>query len=452
AKRLTEIMTWTFWSMLILSLIVLALAVLADKWVDRSQMLQRISQWFETKKEWSDLIVRVAAFATLIVAWQQGTVFAPELVHDNVWIERLQFGILVLLLFPATTTLAGIGMVSLWGFGAVTFGWFHMLDYVNFLGVAYFLVVRPLKPGWLRSSALPVLYATVGITLMWLGCEKLAFPQWAIYILEQNPVLTLGLPTDFFLTSAAFIELGLGFMLLICLFSRSLAVTITLVFFLTTCVFGKVEVIGHTLVHAALIVFLFEGAGSTFTPPSLFHKTSVMRIAFATVNFTIAVFLLLSAYIWSADQIEAPPKHEHPAYELAADSSAIPTVTIDATPDSKGGWNVHLTTTNFTFAPERVGETNIDGEGHAHLYLDNRKIARVYGDWFHVPQQSPGAHTLRATLNTHDHSDYWVNGKPIAAEISIEQPRESSASKSTSTRNVSVSRRTGNGDFLCIGR
>ena len=277
-----EILTPTFWAMFVLSLIVLALAVWLDKWATDSPQLQKLSEWFENYRDSSLLVMRIAAFATLLVAWQQGTLLTPETKIDNIWVERFQFVVILLLLFPQTTTLAGLGFLGLWLYGATEFGVFHMLDYVNALGFAYFLIVRPLKNEWLRDTAIPVLYASVGLTLLWLGCEKLVFPQWATYILDQNPILTLGLPSNFFLTAAAFIELGLGFMLLICLFGRSLSVTITLVFFLTTMVFGKVEIIGHTLVHASLIVFLFEGPGHRFTPPSLFHNKLPWRTAFAT--------------------------------------------------------------------------------------------------------------------------------------------------------------------------
>lgn len=440
AKQLPEITSITFWAMFILSLFVLTLAVMADEWVERSPLLRRVGEWFESKQQSSLLVIRVAAFATLIVAWQQGTLFAPELIHGNPWIERLQFVVLLLLLFPATTSVAGAGMVGLWMVGVAKFGWFHLFDYVNFLGIAYFLIVRPLSSEWWRGTALPVMYASVGFALMWLGCEKLVYPQWALYILEQNPVLTLGLPQDFFLTAAAFIELGLGFMLLICLFSRSLAVTITLVFFLTTCIFGKVEIIGHTLVHAALIVFLFEGAGSSFTPPALFHRTNVMRIAFATVNFGLAVFGVLAVYIWAADQIEPPIAHLHPKYEITNRDSA-PTIKISAIADTKGGWNVQLKTTNFGFAPDQVGAESIEGEGHAHLYLDGQKIARVYSEWYHLPPLPLGKHNLRATLNTHDHSDYCLDGDPIGAEVEIEQ-----ATAAASPTDISRVR-----EFLCIG-
>jgi hypothetical protein len=301
-RGIEEITTPTFWAMLALSVVTLVVLVLLDRRVEGLPAARRLSGWFETKSTSSLLVMRVAAFATLLVAWQLGTLFAPELVVHNLWIERLQFLIIVFLFWERTTSISGLGLPAIWLYGASRFGIFHMFDYVNVLGVAYFLIVRPLANATLRETALPVLYASLGFSLMWLACEKLVYPQWVNYLLEQNPVLTMGLETDFFRVASAFIELGLGFLLIIGLFGRALSITITLTFFCTTMVFGKLEIIGHTLIHAALIVFLFEGPGHSFRPPAYFHRSVPLRVAFAGVNFVIAVFVMLFAYTTCARQ------------------------------------------------------------------------------------------------------------------------------------------------------
>ena len=100
----------------------------------------------------------------------------------------------------------------------------------------------------------------------------------------------------FFLLAAAFVECSLGYLLIINLLQRPLALTIALVFFGTTLVFGKTEVIGHTLIHAALIVFLLQGPGSVFKPPIALHERTTLRTAFASVNFALLFALLLVPY------------------------------------------------------------------------------------------------------------------------------------------------------------
>ncbi|HEX6041646.1 MAG TPA: hypothetical protein VFZ20_26575, partial [Longimicrobium sp.] len=124
--------------------------------------------------------------------------------------------------------------------------------------------------------------------------------QWALYVLDQHPQLALGFDVRFFLLGAAFVEFSLGYLLIINLLQRPLALVITLVFFTTTLVFGKLEVIGHTPIHAALVVFLLEGQGSVYRPPITFHKRMGLRTAFAAVNFAVLLAILLPLYAAAA--------------------------------------------------------------------------------------------------------------------------------------------------------
>lgn len=105
--------------------------------------------------------------------------------------------------------------------------------------------------------------------------------------------------------------------------------------------------------------------------------------------------------------------------ELPADNA--PEVRIEVTEDPDAGWNVHLDTERFTFAPQRAGEEARPSEGHAHLYLDGEKIARVYGPWYHIPPDavSEGEHTLSVELNANDHTAWAVDGQPVSDSVEI---------------------------------
>lgn len=101
---------------------------------------------------------------------------------------------------------------------------------------------------------------------------------------------------------------------------------------------------------------------------------------------------------------------------------AVPTLTAKAHPDTMGGWNLELITTNFTFAPEHVGTTVLPSEGHAHLYIDGVKIGRIYGPWYNLPPtlfKGAGDHEIRVTLNANDHSDLESNGAVIQSIVRV---------------------------------
>ncbi len=92
-----------------------------------------------------------------------------------------------------------------------------------------------------------------------------------------------------------------------------------------------------------------------------------------------------------------------------------PTLKLEVLKDTKDGYNVHLVTTNYVWSPTHVNQKVIQGEGHAHLYINNVKLARVYGDWFHVSNDKlvAGENTIHATLNANDHSEWVINDKHI---------------------------------------
>jgi hypothetical protein len=101
-----------------------------------------------------------------------------------------------------------------------------------------------------------------------------------------------------------------------------------------------------------------------------------------------------------------------------------PTIEIEIMPDASSGWNMQIITENFQFAPERSSLEHYPGEGHAHLYIDGTKIARVYGAWYHIDEElSSGDHQVEVTLNSNDHNLYTVKGKVVEAKtiISVEE-------------------------------
>src|SRR6185312_12968774 len=82
----------------------------------------------------------------------------------------------------------------------------------------------------------------------------------------------------------------------------------------------------------------------------------------------------------------------------------IPTVTFTIKKESDANeWDVHIITTNFTFAPGKVGNAPKMGEGHIHLFVDG-KLYVVLGPWFHIDMLPKGKHTILLRLANNDHS------------------------------------------------
>ncbi|MFD7913237.1 hypothetical protein ACFV30_21360 [Streptomyces sp. NPDC059752] len=103
----------------------------------------------------------------------------------------------------------------------------------------------------------------------------------------------------------------------------------------------------------------------------------------------------------------------HRLREVPAEGA--PEVQLTVRPDSEDGWNLQLAVTNYRFTPDSTGGAALPGAGHAHLELDGRKLARLYGPWYHLPaaQVPEGTHTLTVRLYADDHTAWAVAGKPV---------------------------------------
>lgn len=111
--------------------------------------------------------------------------------------------------------------------------------------------------------------------------------------------------------------------------------------------------------------------------------------------------------------------HAHGVLEVADD---VPRLAVALMPDASSGWNVHLQVNNFVFAPTLANGPHRPGTGHAHVYVDGVKLARVYAPWFHLPALGPGRHELRFVLNSNDHREYAYQGHVVEQRLVIEEP------------------------------
>jgi len=83
-----------------------------------------------------DDILRAATAIFFALLWAHGgLILTPELEADSVWISAIQLLIPLFLVARATLPAAGAGILVLYGYGAATYGLFHMLDYPFFLGL-----------------------------------------------------------------------------------------------------------------------------------------------------------------------------------------------------------------------------------------------------------------------------------------------------------------------------
>lgn len=417
---LSEVMTPLFFVLSLVSVIGIGSAVFLDDLLVRLPLYKTLETRLKRYENKSDLIIRIATGAVLLLSWQSGTWLVPELETNSVLIELSQLILAILIISNWKTRYAGYGVIFMYLATVFTYGLLHMLDYVYLFGAGYYLVISTSQKKNHRASALPALYASVGFSLCWAAIEKLVYPQWALEILHKNPFLTMGFDSTFFLQGAAFVEISLGFILIVCLLQRPIALAITFLFISTTLLFGKVEFIGHAIVHAALIVFILKGTGGTFRTPITFFYHMHQRVLFSVIAFTLMLVILVPWYTHSAQRnyqvaLATMPEDPHKVEIETAGLASIPDLQLSVEKDDHSGWNLFIDTSNFEFSPEHCGEEHEMGFGHAHLYLNGEKVARLYSPWYHLADLKPGTYELTVSLNGNNHGLYVNNGKAIAS-------------------------------------
>ncbi|MDJ0640358.1 MAG: hypothetical protein QNJ20_16145 [Paracoccaceae bacterium] len=111
--------------------------------------------------------------------------------------------------------------------------------------------------------------------------------------------------------------------------------------------------------------------------------------------------------------------HEHSEVLSVPAGPDAPSLELNLVPDPETGWNLNVITENFAFAADNAGLAHKDGQGHAHLYVNGEKRARVYGPWFHIDSLPPGEVEVEITLNTNDHRSLAVDGEMVKAMVVV---------------------------------
>ena len=113
-----------------------------------------------------------------------------------------------------------------------------------------------------------------------------------------------------------------------------------------------------------------------------------------------------------------PMGHEH-SKNIEWEGDGQPSLYLSVQPYDSYGWVVIYNANNFTFNAENASSQHIQGEGHGHLYVNDVKIARLYGEPYYLRDLNMGANTIRITLNTNNHLSYVFNGAAIEKNVEI---------------------------------
>src|SRR5215471_9225401 len=253
---LQAVFTPTFWLFSALFVTVFFTACAIEETAIGVFVSRLLDRWTEPLHKRTDGLLRAVAGVSFALLWADGSVIlTPELKGNTVWLSAIQVLTPFYLLARATLPAAAAGILVLYGYGAATYGLFHMLDYPFFLGLAAYFALSVLQNDRLRSLRFDSLRWTVALSLMWPSMEKFLYPGWIAPIVTAHPELTLGFDVGTVITAAGVVEFGLSFALFWTPLVRRLAAAgLALLLFAATFDFGKLDGIGHLMIIAILLL------------------------------------------------------------------------------------------------------------------------------------------------------------------------------------------------------
>ena len=249
-------------------------------------MLHALDRATRLVRDNMEMIFRATCAFFFIAIWGAGGILlTPELQTGSLTVGAIQLGIAAGMLSRRTMPLSALGIFVLYGIAIWEYGAFHLADYPVFLGVAAYLALVGGQTDFFGLRPIDVLRWAAAITLMWASIEKWAYPEWSYPLFIQHPGMTMGFTPDFYMRAAGAVEFALAFALIWTpLVRRVAAIMLTAMFVSAVLEFGKIDMIGHSLIVVALVGIIADDAGK----PMRWRDSWLLPFGYAA---SLAVFL-----------------------------------------------------------------------------------------------------------------------------------------------------------------
>lgn len=242
--------------------------------------------WLGQLAPWVPRLLGVHAGVSLIAQAYGGTFLVPALALPSGLlgtVMKIAEGVVGVWLVSGWNIRPAAALLVLSGpIGAIFYGVLPILERVDLLGIALFLVlVPPGRDEWgaqrpalieLRHALLALRLAAGGALVVLAFSEKLVRPDLALAIIEKFPFLNIlrdvgvGMSDLEFIRIAGAVELLFG-LLIISGAAPQLAVLVAGVpFNVTLFFFGSSELVGHLPVYGVMLALLIYGSSSDWSP------------------------------------------------------------------------------------------------------------------------------------------------------------------------------------------
>ena len=293
-KPLAAVIDLDFFSVLAVFVALIFLVFCADGWV--LKLWPRLAVSSLGLHALPEKLMRLGTGAFFLCTWTIGqNILTPELHTHSSWIFAVQFLTAMCTAWRRTCVVSAIGICLLYAYGVDQYGFFHMLDYVYFPGMAAYLALTSFPNGrmsWLRT---PIMTGCLAFSLIWTAIEKLVYPHWSHLLMMKHTHMMMGMRFDLFIVVAAFVEFTLAFYLAT---GRGMlrlgALALLLLFVSAMPEFGPLDVVGHLSIVAILSVPFLSG----YSPLQRFWRFPSVGIVANAAATCLLYLIALSTFLF----------------------------------------------------------------------------------------------------------------------------------------------------------
>ena len=299
-----DVLNGTFIKMFLVAVALTYGFFLADRYIHEKGYLEKFDNSLKRFDGFASYVMRISSGIFFLSLWiwylYHGTTFyiTPELKTAAAWVPWLHLVMALAVVTRVSTPLTGIGVFILYAAAIGEYGIFHMLDYVIFLGIGYFLVSLASKsPTWLKSGFV-TLFACAGLTLIWASVEKFGYAEWTFPLFAENPGMLMGMEPRTFMTLSGIVEFSITFALLgaVSVVGRLVSLGMMSIFVLAVFEFGIVDAVGHLMIVAILFVLIVRGPTDARNMLVLPDKSVFTEAYFMTGLYFLAFVMIFILY------------------------------------------------------------------------------------------------------------------------------------------------------------
>ena len=379
--------------------------------------------------------------------WAEPTLFVPDMQLSLApgwgWLAIAQLILAAFLAAGLLTRAAGLALVALSLLGLAAFGPTFTAYAPHFIAPGLMLAVcgggalaldrhvgtedwlrppeRLARAGWIVALAL------IGGGFVYLGVTfKLTQPTLIIAILEHGHVPVLGLPLPVVALVMAGVEVIAGTLFALRRLTRPIAIFLIGAFTFFALTLGESPLL-HANLYGAMGFCLLSGR--TFRPPGRSGRRHAggaamtrWRAALARHGSFAVLAGLLAALSVAAPVLNAAAGPPRTLFLRLPATLPEPELALAASEAPDGSWQLRIEASGFRFTALCVADAAAVPVGHAHVILDDRKIASAFVPVVDLGVLPPGDHQVQVVLRAQDHRALVGSHGLVQARIVISVP------------------------------